>query len=66
MNENGNKLLLNIPEVMAATNLGRTKIYELLGNGALESVTVGRRRMVAAAALDDWVARLRRKCSNQI
>ena len=66
MNEAANKVLLSIPEVMTATSLGRTKLYEILGNGALESVTIGRRRMVPAAALDDWVAELRRKCSNQV
>ena len=63
MNEPANKLLLSIPEAMAATSLGRTKIYEEIGNGSLETVTLGRRRMIPAAALDDWVARLRRKCS---
>ena len=59
------KLLLTIPEAMAVTNLGRTMVYQLIGNGALESVTVGRRRMIPTAALNDWVERLRRKCANQ-
>ena len=40
MNENTTKLLFSISEAMAATSLGRTKIYELIGNGALETVTL--------------------------
>ena len=60
------KLLLSIPEFMTATGLGRTKIYELIGNGAIESVTVGRRRLIPTAAAHDWVERLRRKCSGRI
>ena len=60
------KVLLTIPEFMKATSLGRTMVYQLIGNGALESVTVGRRRMIPTAAMDDWVERLRRKCANQV
>ncbi len=66
MNENTTKLLFSISEAMAATSLGRTKIYELIGNGALETVTLGRRRMIPAEALHTWVERLRRKCGNQV
>ena len=65
MDANATKLLLSIPEAMASTSLGRTKIYELIGNGALETVTLGRRRMIPAAALNEWVERLRRKCSGR-
>ena len=60
------KLLLTIPEAMAVTNLGRTMVYQLIGNGALESVKVGRKRLIPAAAATDWVEQLRRKCSGQV
>ncbi len=53
------KILLSVPEVMAATSLGRTKLYEILKSGTLESIKVGGRRLVAPAALAEWVARLR-------
>ncbi len=53
------RTLLSVREFMASTGLGRTKTYELIGSGDLETVTVGRRRMVPAEALQDWVARLR-------
>ena len=39
--------------------IGRSMLYELLGRGELESVKVGRRRFVPAAAIDAYVARLR-------
>ena len=60
------KLLLTIPEAMAVTNLGRTMVYRLIGNGALESVKVGRKRLIPTAAATDWVEQLRRKCSGQV
>lgn len=52
--------VLLTPEV-AAERLacGRTKIYELLRSGELESVKVGRLRRIPAEALAEYVARLR-------
>ena len=58
MNSHVSKVLLSVPDFMAATGVGRTKVYELIGSGELETVTVGRRRMVPAQALEDWVNRL--------
>jgi excisionase family DNA binding protein len=52
-------LLYPIPVVMAVLGLGKTKVFELLASGQLESVVVGRRRLVPRQALDDFVARLR-------
>jgi hypothetical protein len=31
--------------------LGRTKLYELIGGGEIDTVTVGRRRLVRIASL---------------
>jgi excisionase family DNA binding protein len=53
------KLLLTIPEVADALCLGRSKVYELLSSGAIESVQVGRARRVPRDALDAFVTRLR-------
>ena len=39
--------------------IGRTLMYELLGSGAIESVSVGRLRKVPFDALTDFVARRR-------
>jgi excisionase family DNA binding protein len=35
-----------IPDVQQITGLGRTTIYKLIGDGTLESITVGKRRLV--------------------
>ena len=37
--------------------LGLTKTYELIGTGELKSFTIGARRLIAAEALDDFMAR---------
>ncbi|WP_410052937.1 hypothetical protein [Bradyrhizobium sp. SZCCHNS1049] len=38
-------------EACQATGLGRTKIYELIGNGRVTTTTVGRRRLVVVQSL---------------
>jgi excisionase family DNA binding protein len=50
--------LYGITDVMDATNLGRTTVFALIKEGKLRSVKVGRRRMVPAAALDEFIAGL--------
>ena len=49
------KLAFNIPEVCAATGIGRTSVYEAIKNGALKSVMVGGRRLVRREALENWL-----------
>lgn len=52
--------LLYKPEAAAsALGIGRTKIFELIAEGAIETVQIGRSRRVPAQALEDYVARLR-------
>lgn len=41
--------------------IGRTKFYELLANGELRSVKVGRRRLVPANAIVEYVQRLEQR-----
>ncbi len=53
------KLLNEIPEACERTGLGRSKIYELMATGAIESVKCGKRRLIPEDALLDFVARLR-------
>jgi excisionase family DNA binding protein len=52
--------LLFTPE-QAATSLaiGRTKVYELLRYGELESVRIGSSRRIPASGLEEYVRRLR-------
>jgi excisionase family DNA binding protein len=42
------KITYSIDEFMQASSLGRTTVYELLGSGQLDSVKVGRRRIIPA------------------
>jgi len=52
------RMLYSVPEAMAMLNLSRTQLYELIRSRRLVTVTVGRRRLVPAAAMDDYVTRL--------
>ena len=45
------KLTCTINEACEMTGLGRTKLYELIGDGHLATTTVGRRRLVVVRSL---------------
>ncbi len=54
--------LLHKPEAAAAQlGIGRSKLFELIAAGEIETVQIGRSRRVPADALEDYVARLRRQ-----
>ncbi|MGH9070608.1 MAG: helix-turn-helix domain-containing protein [Acidimicrobiales bacterium] len=52
------KLLLTVEEAAEALSVGRSKLYELLASGQLESVRVGGCRRVSVDSLIDFVGRL--------
>ncbi len=45
------RLSRTIAEACEATGLGRTKLYMLIDAGALQTITVGRRRLVLMESL---------------
>jgi len=45
------RLTCTIAEACQATGLGRTKLYELIGDGCLVTTTIGRRRLVLVRSL---------------
>jgi excisionase family DNA binding protein len=45
------RLTCTVAEACEATGLGRTKIYELIGNGRVTTTTIGRRRLVSVQSL---------------
>jgi excisionase family DNA binding protein len=45
------RLSCTIDEACKATSLGRTKVYELIGDGRLATTTIGRRRLVIVRGL---------------
>lgn len=47
--------LVSIEDAQRLTGLGRTMIYELMGNGALRTVKVGRRRLILSQSITDWI-----------
>jgi excisionase family DNA binding protein len=52
------KILLSIHDTCNRTGLSRTRIYEELSAGRLQSLKVGRRRLVPRAAIDEWIHNL--------
>lgn len=52
------KVLLTPEEAADALSLGRTKVYQLIAEGVLRSVRIGKSRRVPVAALDDLVRAL--------
>jgi len=45
------RVACTIPDACAASGLGRTKLYELIGAGCLDTTMVGRRRLVLVRSL---------------
>ena len=52
------KLLLSIPEVMETLGLGRSLVMEMLLDGRIASVKIGRRRLCTSQAIETYVAGL--------
>lgn len=50
------RLSCTIAEACGATGLGRTKLYELIGAGSLETTLIGRRRLVSVKSLLHLIA----------
>jgi excisionase family DNA binding protein len=48
-------LAVSPAEAARRAGLGRTSIYSALGSGALKSLKIGKRRLIAVEALRDWL-----------
>ena len=48
-----------IPDALTVSGIGRTKMFELIKDGEIESVHVGRRTLIVAASLEHFIERLR-------
>ena len=53
------RLLLRPEEAAEVLGIGRSKLYELLAAGRIESVRIGSSRRVPVEGLHDYVQRLR-------
>jgi len=58
LDENGIALLISLEKAALLLGIGRTQIYNLIAQGAISSVKIGRRRLVVKRDLDDFVRRL--------
>ena len=45
------RITCSVTEACAATGLGRSTIYELMARGAIDSLSVGRRRLVRVESI---------------
>jgi len=50
------RLLLSVDEVQDLLGVGRNLIFALLSTGELESIKIGRRRLVPVGAVDRYIA----------
>ncbi len=60
----GAPLLHRIEEGARALRISRSRMFELIAAGEIETVLIGRSRRVPAQALEEYVARLRRQQSS--
>jgi excisionase family DNA binding protein len=51
-------LLLTVEETATLLRLGRTQTYELVMLGKIQSVKIGRRRLVVRDSLQDFISHL--------
>ena len=50
--------LNEIPDVMAALHCGRTTVFKLLLEGRLESIKIGRKRLITGKSVTNYIAAL--------
>ena len=57
--EASDRITASIGEFCILSGLGRTKIYELLGSGELDSILIGKRRLVIVESYRRLIERQR-------
>lgn len=53
-------LAYTIEGACEVTNMTRTRIFRAIGDGSLKAFKAGKRRMVSAKALEEFIAKLER------
>ena len=53
------RVLFTVEEAARALGIGRTRMFELIQSGSVETVLIGRLRRIPVDELDAFVARLR-------
>ena len=52
--------LLSVKQATFELGIGRSAVYELIAAGTLKTVKIGRRRLVAREAIEEFIAALSR------
>jgi excisionase family DNA binding protein len=63
---NGLALLISVKETTSILGIGRTQVFELIMQGSITSVKIGRRRLVVRRDLEDFVSHLSASQSSQV
>jgi excisionase family DNA binding protein len=50
--------LLSIKQAVFELGIGRSALYELISAGTLKTIKIGRRRLIAREAIEDFIAAL--------
>ncbi|NVJ90415.1 MAG: helix-turn-helix domain-containing protein [Methylocystaceae bacterium] len=53
-----NKQLISVQEFCTTFTLGRTRVYQMINNGDIETVKIGRSRRIKTASIEHWLNQL--------
>lgn len=56
----GSRLLYTVPDAAAQLSVSERKVRDLVADGAIDSVLIGRRRLIPHDALAAYIERLKR------
>lgn len=60
------KVSYTMDQAAQATGFTRTRLYQEIAQGRLKTLKAGRRRMVSARALEDFISRLERASGGRV
>jgi hypothetical protein len=58
-------LLVSVASAQALLGIGHSKVWQLIGNGALETVHIGTRRLVTIASINRFIERLKSEAASR-
>jgi excisionase family DNA binding protein len=57
--DNGGPVCVRVDRAVRMLDIGKTKLYELIGNGELDAIRIGRRTLIMQDSIDALLERLR-------
>lgn len=49
------RLTLTVDEAISTLGVGRTMLYELLSDGSIRSIKIGKKRLVIIESIREWI-----------